>query len=261
MSRRAYFLAAAFALALVLLPFLFWYDTWFGRRLRDEQIQEYVSAAGKPRRAQHALVQIGERLSRGDASVRRWYPDVIRLSASPTPELRQTAAWIMGQDNTHEPFRAALHRLLDDPSAIVRRNAALSLATFRDAAARPELRAMLRPYRVEAPAAGEVQYRLGAGDYANPGTLLVRVAGREVRSAVPGEVRALLHRDGERVSPGDALLEISPDSTHAWEALRALYLVGDSADLEDVRRFARTGEEKLQRQAVLTARRIESRAR
>jgi len=31
------------------------------------------------RHIQHALVQIGERMSRRDASVTRWYPDVVRL--------------------------------------------------------------------------------------------------------------------------------------------------------------------------------------
>lgn len=262
MSRRSYLLATLFALALVLLPFLFWYDTWFGRQLTDSQIEEYLTDRGKPRRAQHALVQIGERLSRGDASVRRWYPGIIELASSPAPELRQTAAWIMGQDTHFAPFHPALLRLLQDPSLLVRRNAALSLAAWRDPAACLELRSMLRSYPIPSPAAGRVNYRLKPGDYVNPGTLVARVDRQEVRSPVPGSVRELGLAEGARVAAGQTLAEISPDETHAWEGLRALFLVGGSEDLEDVRRFARGVpgmRETLQRQAVLTLREIQGR--
>ena len=61
-SKRAYLLITLFALLLVLFPFLFWYLTWFGRRLSDSQIDSYLADASKPRHAQHALVQIGERM-------------------------------------------------------------------------------------------------------------------------------------------------------------------------------------------------------
>ena len=142
-GRRAYFLIALFAFLLVLFPFLFWYLTWFGRKLPDREIDEYLNnAAAKPRQAQHALVQIGERLSRGDRAAQRWYPNVIEASSSPALELRQSAAWIMGQDHSYEPFHAALRNLLSDPSPMVRRNAALSLSNFHDTAALPELRAI-----------------------------------------------------------------------------------------------------------------------
>ena len=61
--QRAYLLITLFALLLVLFPFLFWYMTWFGRKLSDAQITEYMADHGKPRHEQHALVQIGERLA------------------------------------------------------------------------------------------------------------------------------------------------------------------------------------------------------
>ena len=64
----------------VLFPFLFWYGTWFGRRLTDAQIEQYLHDTAKPRHAQHALVQIGERLGRGDSQVARWYPAILDLS-------------------------------------------------------------------------------------------------------------------------------------------------------------------------------------
>src|SRR5215831_11510150 len=98
-GKRAYLLIIGFAFLLVLFPFLFWYGTWFGRRLTGAQIDEYLNDASKPRHQQHALVQIGERVSRRDPAAGRWYPQVVELSQSKLVELRQTTAWIMGQDH------------------------------------------------------------------------------------------------------------------------------------------------------------------
>jgi len=58
---------------IVLMPFLFWWNTWFGRQLSDKQIAEYLRDDKHPRHIQHALVQIGERMGRKDPSVTRWY--------------------------------------------------------------------------------------------------------------------------------------------------------------------------------------------
>src|SRR5689334_6310834 len=128
-GKRAYLFITLFALLLVLFPFLFWYSTWFGRRLTDEEIDRYFADTSKPRHAQHALVQVGERLA-GHRDASRWYPEVVRLAGSPNLELRQTAAWIMGQDRSYAPFHEALLRLIRDPQPMVRRNAALGLAAF-----------------------------------------------------------------------------------------------------------------------------------
>jgi biotin carboxyl carrier protein len=261
-SRRLYILVLLFLLAMVALPFWFWYDTWFGRHLSDSQIDQYLSDTQKPRHAQQALIQIGERMSRGDESARRWYPKVIELSSKPAPELRQTAAWIMGQDRHYEPFRPALRHLLADPEPLVRRNAALALAALRDPIARPELRAMLRPSTINSPAAGKLAYRLKPGDYVNPGTLVARVGEVEVRASLPGEVQNLLEKDGTEVREGEPLAEIAPDEQHAWEALRALFLVGNREDLEEVQHYARGVEgmsSKVQQQAVLTMQQIQAR--
>ena len=262
-SRRAYFLITGFALLLVLFPFLFWYGTWFGRRLTDGEIAQYLNNGDvKPRKAQHALVQIGERLSRSDSRVRQWYPKIVELASSPSLELRQTAAWIMGQDHTYGPFHDALRKLLADSSPMVRRNAALSLSNFGDSASRSELVAMLRPYSIAAPVAGQVKYRLRVGEYVNPGTLMGHVGATEVRSPLPGDVIALERRDGSTVSPGEVLVELSPDKEHVWEALRALLRVGQKEDLEDVQRYARGVAgmpDRVRQQAVLTLREIQSR--
>lgn len=262
-SKRAYLLITGFALLLVLFPFLFWYETWFGRRLTDAETTEYLNnAAAKPRKAQHALVQIGERLGRGDAAARQWYPKIVELISNPSVELRQTAAWIMGQDHTYEPFHAVLLKLVTDPAPMVRRNAALSLTNFGDAAGRGELLAMLHSYSITTPVAGTVRYRLKAGEYVNPGTLVGRVGETEIRSPLPGEVLSLSSRDGATVASGQTIAELSPDKEHAWEALRGLLRVGQKQDLEDVQRYARGVEgmpDRVRQQAALTAQEIQSR--
>jgi hypothetical protein len=260
--QRAYLLIAVFAVLLVLFPFLFWYGTWFGRKLPDATIGEYLADRGKPRHAQHALVQIGERMVRHDRGVARWYPQVVELAGSPLLELRQTAAWIMGQDHDYAPFHAALLRLIADPQPMVRRNAALSLSNFGDPAARGELLSMLRPYTIISPVAGAVRYRLKAGEYVNPGTLVAHVGDAEVRSSLPGEVRDLSRKEGSTVGAGDKLVELSADKEHAWEALRALWTVGTREDVDEIQRYARgvaSMPEKVQEQALLTVRAIESR--
>ncbi len=258
---KAYLLVTGFAVLLVLLPFLFWYWTWFGRKLSDVQIDEYFADVAKPRHAQHALVQVGERLSRGQ-NVSRWYPAVLRQAASPNRELRQTAAWIMGQDRNYAPFHEALLRLLQDPDPLVRRNAAPALAAFGDPAGRPVLVEMLQPFTITAPAAGVLRFRLKLGDYVNSGTLVAHIGETEVRAAVPGAVAALDRPEGAQVRAGDPLAELSPDKNHVWEALRALYLVGNASDLEAVERFTRPMAgmpEIVARQAENTRQAIQSR--
>jgi biotin carboxyl carrier protein len=263
-GKRAYLLITGFAFLLVLFPFLFWYGTWFGRRLTDAQIDEYLHDAAKPRHAQHALVQIGERISRGDPRVARWYPRVVELARSKLLELRQTAAWIMGQDHRYQPFHEALLKLTADPEPMVRRNAALALSNFHDPAALAVLREMLRPYNLTAPAAGTVRYRLQAGEYVNPGTLVGHIGAVEVRSPLPGEVRAIDRPDGSGVQAGDPLVELAPEEKHVWEALRALANVGEPADLDEVKRYARGVPGmpgRIQRQAAVTAQAIAARAK
>ncbi len=261
-GKKAYLLITLFAVLLTLFPFLFWYGTWFGRKLSDQEIGQLLSDPSKPRKAQHALVQLGERMSRSDVRARQFYPRVIDQIASPNAELRQTAAWIMGQDRSYTPFQEALRKLLQDPSPMVRRNAALSLSTFDDPAARPELRAMLHSQTIASPAAGVVHYRLKIAEYVNPGTLVAHVGETEVRASLPGEVLQIVKPDGSAVAVGDPLLEVSADKDHAWEALRALLAVGNQEDVEDVQRYARGVPgmpERVRQQATLTLHEIQGR--
>src|SRR6202023_41460 len=87
MSTRNRLIFIATGWLIVLMPFLFWWNTWFGRQLSDQQLHEYLQDDKKPRHIQHALVQIGERLTRHAATVTRWYPDVVRLASYPIEEV------------------------------------------------------------------------------------------------------------------------------------------------------------------------------
>ena len=70
-GRKAYLLIALFALLLVLFPFLFWYNTWFGRKLSDGDIDRYFTDRTKPRRAQHSALGTRPRSADSGAPGRR----------------------------------------------------------------------------------------------------------------------------------------------------------------------------------------------
>src|SRR5437870_9661989 len=123
---------------IVPMPFLFWLNPRFGRQLSDKQVSEYLHDDKKPRHIQHALVQIGARVAQHDASVTPWYPDVVRLAAYPVEEVRNTDAWVMGQDTSVAGFHESLLKMLNDSSLIVRGNAALSLVRLGHATGRPQ---------------------------------------------------------------------------------------------------------------------------
>src|ERR1700733_13957729 len=139
-----------------LMPFLFWWNTWFGRKLSDQQLTEYLHDTKKPRHIQQALVQVGERITRRDATAKQWYPDLVRLAADPVEEVRNTDAWVMGQDTSGSGFHETLLKLLSDPSLMVRGNAALSLVRFGDASGRPQIHELLQSATITAPQPGKV---------------------------------------------------------------------------------------------------------
>jgi hypothetical protein len=145
MSRKQMAMIIPAAIGVVVVPFMFWYQTWFGRGLTNIEMEQYLGDNQHPRKVQHALIQISARVTQDDSSVRRWYPQVVALARHPSPEIRAMSAWVMGQDNTSEVFRRALVECLEDSDPMVRRNAALSLVRFGDARGRPELVKILEP--------------------------------------------------------------------------------------------------------------------
>src|SRR5829696_7456278 len=98
------------AVLFVVVPFLAWYGTWFGRALTDEQIEQYLGEADRPRHVQHALSAVEKRIAAGDENARRWYPRVAALADSREKEVRLTAAWVMGADTRSAEFRERLAR-------------------------------------------------------------------------------------------------------------------------------------------------------
>ena len=111
MSTRNRLLFFLTAWLIVLMPFLFWWNTWFGRQLSDKQLAEYLQDEKHPRHIQHALVQIGERMTRRDPSLTEWYPNVVRLASHPVEEVRNTDAWVMGQHTSGTGFHEALLKM------------------------------------------------------------------------------------------------------------------------------------------------------
>ena len=184
--------------ACVVVPFYFWQGTWFGRPLQDEELTQFLTDPDKSRRVQHGLSQIAARMERGDLKVAQWYETVAQLSEHSGPQVRVTAAWVMGQDSTSELFHNTLLQMLSDDEVLVRRNAALSLVRFGDDEGLSELRAMLTP---------------------------------------------------------------DSEPEHVWESLRALALIGGTAELDLVDAVSENPlfDDDLRRQATLTYQAIESR--
>jgi hypothetical protein len=250
-----------------LMPFLFWWNTWFGRQLSDKQMTEYLNDEKKPRHIQHALVQMGERMGRHDGSVTRWYPDLVRLATHRVEEVRNTDAWVMGQDTSGTGFHDALLKMLKDPAPTVRGNAALSLVRFGDATGRPQIVALLEPATVTAPKAGTISETSTPGTVIHQAGVVAKLqAGTEIiemHSPIAGRISTVSAQRGKAVSAGDAIATIIPSTDQVWEALRALYLIGEVDDLPAVRPYEReTPEipEHVRQQAVETENAIRERS-
>src|SRR5271169_1611755 len=197
MSRTQKILFFATGWLIVLMPFLFWWNTWFGRHLSDQQLTEYLHDDKKPRHIQHALVQLGERMSHSDAITKQWYPDLVLLANNPVEEVRNTDAWVMGQDTSGTGFHETLLKMLVDASPKVRGNAALSLVRFGDATGRPQIVALLQPAQIAAPADGHIVDADRPGTAIHQGGLVAKLAAEassqitEIRSPIPGRIRSV----------------------------------------------------------------------
>jgi hypothetical protein len=267
MSTRNRLLFFLTAWLIVLMPFLFWWSTWFGRQLSDKQIGEYLHDSKHPRHIQHALVQLGERMSRHDVIAATWYPELTRLATYPVEEVRNTDAWVMGQDTSAVGFHGALLKMLQDSSPMVRGNAALSLVRFGDASGRRQIVALLEPAKIIAPAAGRIIDADKVGTSIHQGGLVAKLKSSqdttELRSPISGRIRSLSAATGTSVAAGTEVATVDPGAAQVWEALRALYLVGQLDDLPAIRAYERDLPEipdRLREQAALTEKAIQQRA-
>jgi biotin carboxyl carrier protein len=250
----------------IIVPFLTWYGTWFGRALSDEKIAEYLADEKNPRHIQHALTQIESRMEKGDQGVKKFYPAIASLTKSPTAEVRKTAAWVMGQDNASDDFHRAIISLLNDSDPLVRRNAALQLVRFGDAAGRPELRAMLQPFEAKSPMAGTLVSLLPQGSRIRSGSLIGRIRDssgnvQEFRAPVSGTISPpAVTKEGDQVALNQTIVWLNPDSVTITEALRALSYVGSKEDLSLIQQSMQLdGSAEIAQQAAATAKVIESR--
>jgi hypothetical protein len=243
MSRTQKLLFFVTAWLICLMPFLFWWNTWFGRKLSDQQLTEYLHDTKKPRHIQQALVQVGERITRRDASTQQWYPDLVRLAADPVEEVRNTDAWVMGQDTSGAGFHETLLKMLSDPSQMVRGNAALSLVRFGDATGRPQILVLLQPAHITSPQSGRILDSDRPGTAIHQGGLIAKLEFAnqqmtEIRSPIPGRIRTVAGT-GANISQGAEIAIVDPANDQVWEALRALYLIGQPDDLSEIRPYER----------------------
>jgi hypothetical protein len=266
MSTRNRVLFLAVGWLIVSMPFLFWWNTWFGRQLSDQQLAEYLQDDKKPRHIQHALVQIGDRMNRHDASIQRWYPDLVRLAEYPVEEVRNTDAWVMGQDPAGTDFHQALLKMLSDPSLMVRGNAALSLVRFGDNSGRSQIVALLQPAVVAAAQAGTITDTAAVGTILHQGGVIAKVQqdgqSSEIRTPINGRLQNLYVQKGQSIAAGAQIATVDPATEQTWEALRALYLIGQPDDLPAIQSYERNVPEisdDVRRQAELTDQAIRGR--
>ena len=252
-------LAALFIAA----TFLAWYFSWFGRELSDADISKYLLDEKNPRHVQHALLQIQQRVERGDGNVKTWYPQLVTLSGNPETEFRLTVAWLMGFDNSSPEFHNALLKLVHDQEPIVRRNAALALVRFNDSSGREELIAVLKPYVLKSPADGVVASSMHEGTTVNRNTPLARIQMSDgnvagLRSPLPGRVNKIFKPNGSQVTRAEDLISLNSDEDSVFEALRGLALVGTKDDLPLIDAYASSTDAsaRVKEQASLTAKAI-----
>lgn len=267
MSTRHRVLFFVTAWFIAFMPIMFWWNTWFGRTLSDKQITEYIADDHHPRHIQQALVQISERISRRDQAVVQWYPQLVRLAAHPVEEVRNTDAWVLGQDTAGQGFHEALLKMLNDSSPLVRGNAALSLVRYGDASGRPQIVELLQSRKITAPISGRVVDTDRPGTAIRQGGLIAKLQNDqqsvEVRSPISGRIRTLFAQTGQSVTAGAEMATIDPAVDQVWEALRALYLIGQPDDLSAVTAYERELPEipeHIRQQAVLTDKAIHNRA-
>jgi multidrug efflux pump subunit AcrA (membrane-fusion protein) len=157
--------------------------------------------------------------------------------------------------------------MLHDRSPMVRGNAALSLVRFGDSSGRAQIVALLQPAKIFAPASGTVTDTDKIGTAIHQGGLVAKLQDgqqtTELRSPISGRIHTVSVAPGTRVAAGTEIATIDPGDEQVWEALRALYLVGQVDDLPAIRAYTHhlpEISERVRRQATLTEKVIRDRA-
>src|SRR5215831_9678016 len=222
----------------IIVPFLTWYLTWFGRGLSDQELASYLSEQGNPRHIQHALLQVEAKSEKSEPDAKQFYPQIVAAAKNPVPEVRKTAAWVMGADNKSEDFHQALLPLIKDEDPLVRRNAALQLVRFGDSSGHEELRSMLMPFEAKPSIPGTIIGLLPVNSSIHAGAMLARIRDAsnnlyEFRSPVDGKVMyPAVAKEGDQITSNQTIARLLPDRATIFDALRALEFVGTKEDLE-----------------------------
>ena len=199
----------------------------------------------------------------------QWYPQVVGLASYPVEEVRNTDAWVMGQDTSGAGFHEALLKMLDDPSLSVRGNAALSLVRFGDATGRPQILELLQPATVIAPQSGKVIDTSAVGTAIHQGRHRREIAARRSdnrnslsdHQAVYGRC---LHQTGQMVSAGDADRHHRSRNGTGLGSIACIYLIGRPEDIAAVLPYERELPDipnDVRKQAIETEKAITERAR
>jgi hypothetical protein len=170
--------------------------------------------------------------------------------------------------------------MLNDPSPMVRGNAALSLVRFGDATGRAQIVALLQPAIINTAENGKIVDSDRPGTAIHQGGLIAKLALAgstpaqsspansnatqiiEIRSPIPGRIRSVA-QTGASVAAGAEIAVVDPASEQVWEALRALYLIGQVDDLPAIRPYERDLPDisnDVRQQAIETEKAIQLRA-
>lgn len=114
--------------------------------------------------------------------------------------------------------------------------------------------------------AGRITDASVVGTVIHQGGIIVKIEsdGRttEVRSPITGRLRELSVQPGKVVAGGDEIATLDPGTEQVWEALRALFLVGQPEDIPAIRPYQRELPEipeHVRKQAVETEQAIRQR--
>jgi HEAT repeat len=174
----------------------------------------------------------------------------------------------MGQDSSGAGFHDALLKMVNDSSPMVRGNAALSLVRFGDATGRSQIVALLQPAQIIGPQSGHILDADRPGTAIHQNGLIAKLQYganqiAEIRSPIPGRIRSVVGT-GANVVAGAELAVIDPSSEQVWEALRALYLIGQVEDIPAILPYERDLPDisnDVRRQAVETEQAIRGRSK
>ncbi len=102
---------------------------------------------------------------------------------------------------------------------------------------------LLQPAQISSPESGRIVDAARPGTAIHQGGLIAKLQygnGQiaEVRSPIPGRIRSVVGT-GANVAAGAEVAVVDPANDQVWEALRALYLIGQPDDISVIRPYER----------------------